>query len=117
VAFEGDRAERKVAAFAASAIVLTGLLGLFYLMPFGWRASPSDGTILARNIALVLLLIVWFRAAAPNSPGSALVADTGVDARFPSGGGDGSEALTPAVRRQCSRGHARRPVGGARWRS
>jgi hypothetical protein len=58
-------------------------------MPFGWAGLAQRWTILARNIALVLLLIVWFRAAAPNSPGSALVADTGVDARFPSGGGDG----------------------------
>lgn len=89
VAFEGDRAERKVAAIAATAIVLTGLLGLFYLMPFGWSALAQRWTILARNVALVLLLIVWFRAAAPNAPGSAVGADIGVDARSPSGGGEG----------------------------
>jgi hypothetical protein len=70
VAFEGDRAERKVAGIAATAIVLTGLLGLFYLMPFGWAALAQRWTILARNVALVLLLIVWFRAAAPNAAGS-----------------------------------------------
>ena len=87
VAFEGDRAERKVAAIAASAIVLTGLLGLFYIVPFGWAALAQRWTILARNVTLVLLLIVWFRTAAPNTPGSA-VAD-GVDARSLSGGGDG----------------------------
>jgi hypothetical protein len=89
VAFEGDRAERKVAAIAASAIVLTGLLGLFYLMPFDWAALAQRWTILARNVALVLLLIVWFRATAPNAAGSAVVADIGVDARFRSGGGEG----------------------------
>jgi len=89
VAFEGDRAERKVAGIAATAIVLTGLLGLFYLMPFGWAALAQRWTILARNVALVLLLIVWFRASAPNAAGSAVVADIGVDARFPSGGGEG----------------------------
>ena len=66
VAFEGARAERKVAAIAASAIVLTGLLGLFYLMPFDWAALAQRWTILARNVALVLLLIVWFRATAPT---------------------------------------------------
>jgi hypothetical protein len=89
VAFEGDRAERKVGAIAASAIVLTGLLGLFYLMPFDWAALAQRWTILARNVALVLLLIVWFRATAPNAAGSAVVADIGVDARFRSGGGEG----------------------------
>ena len=88
MAFEGDRAERKVAAIAASAIVLTGLLGLFYLMPFGWAALAQRWTILARNVALVLLLIVWFRAAAPNAPRSVVAAD-GVDARFPSRGREG----------------------------
>jgi hypothetical protein len=89
VAFDGDRAERKVAAIAASAIVLTGLLGLFYIVPFGWAALAQRWTILARNVALVLLMIVWFRAAAPNAPGSAVVADTGLGARFQSGRGDG----------------------------
>jgi hypothetical protein len=89
VAFEGDRAERKVAAIAASAIVLTGLLGLFYLMPYGWAALAQRWTILARNVALVILLIVWFRASAPNAAGSVIVADMGVDARIPSGGGEG----------------------------
>jgi hypothetical protein len=65
VAFEGDRAERKVAGIAASAIALTGLLGLFYLMPYGWSGLAQRWTILARNVALVLLLIVWFRAPEP----------------------------------------------------
>jgi hypothetical protein len=89
VAFEGDRAERKVATIAASAIALTGLLGLFYLMPFGWAAFAQRWTILARNVALVLLLIVWFRADAPTASGSAVAPDIGVDARVPSGGGEG----------------------------
>jgi Glycosyltransferase family 87 len=89
VAFEGDRAERKVAAIAASAIVLTGLLGLFYIMPYGWAPLAQRWTILARNVALVLLLVVWFRATAPIASKSAIVAGDGVDARFPSGGGEG----------------------------
>jgi hypothetical protein len=89
VAFEGDRAERKVAAIAASAIVLTGLLGLFYIMPYGWAPLAQRWTILARNVALVLVLIVWFRATAPIASKSAIVAGDGVDARFPSGGGEG----------------------------
>jgi hypothetical protein len=89
VAFQGHRAERKVAAIAATAIVLTGLLGLFYLMAFGWAALAQRWTILARNVALVLLLIVWFRATATTAPGSAVAADIGVNARFPSGGGEG----------------------------
>jgi hypothetical protein len=35
------------------------------------------------------LLVVWFRATAPIVSKSAIVAGDGVDARFPSGGGEG----------------------------
>lgn len=62
VAFEGDRDERTVATIAAVVIVLAGLLGLFYLMPFGWAPAAQRWTILARNASLVALLVVWYRA-------------------------------------------------------
>ena len=67
VASEGDRGERTVATIAGVAIVLAGLLGLFYLVPFGWAPVAQRWTILARNVALVMLLIVWYRAAAPSA--------------------------------------------------
>jgi hypothetical protein len=63
----GDRDERRLATIAAVAIVLDGLLGLFYLMPLGWASGAQRWTILARNVSLVALLIVWHRAAAPAS--------------------------------------------------
>ncbi len=68
VAFVGDRDERTLATIAAVAIVLDGLLGLFYLMPLGWAAGAQRWTILVRNVSLVALLIVWHWAAAPASP-------------------------------------------------
>ncbi|MDP9299390.1 MAG: hypothetical protein M3P43_00595, partial [Actinomycetota bacterium] len=87
VAFSGDRDERRVATIAAVAIVLTGLLGLFYLAPFGWAPLAQRWTILARNVALVLLLIVWYRAAA--APASRPARRPAVPVEFPSGGGEG----------------------------
>ena len=68
VAFEGDRDERTVAKIAAVAIVFAGLLGLFYLAPWGWASAAQRWTILARNVSFVLLLIVWYRAAVPSAP-------------------------------------------------
>ena len=45
-----------------------GLLGLFYLAPWGWASAAQRWTILARNVSFVLLLIVWYRAAVPSAP-------------------------------------------------
>jgi len=67
VAFEGDGDERTVATIAAVAIVAAGLLGLFYLMPFGWAPAAQRWTILGRNVSLVALLIVWYRAGSPDA--------------------------------------------------
>lgn len=59
VAFVGDRDERVVAAIATVAIALTGLLSYFYQSGFGWATLAERWTILARNAALVAVLIAW----------------------------------------------------------
>jgi len=56
------------AVIAALAIALTGLLGIFYLVGSGWAPAAQRWTILARNLSLVALLIVWYRASAPTAP-------------------------------------------------
>jgi Glycosyltransferase family 87 len=68
VAFVGDRDERLAAVIAAAAIALTGLLSYFYQSGFGWAEIVERWTILARNAALVALLIAWYLAAPRTVP-------------------------------------------------
>lgn len=59
VAAEGDRAERRVAALAALAVALCGLVGLSYMNDAPFTHAAEKWVLFARNAACVGLVVLW----------------------------------------------------------